>query len=254
MPRNIKTSHGSAAPSAFALEGSDYPGSGQTEISLFFPRRYEKNYDYPLVVWLHGGGDNQQQIIQVMPHISGQNYVAVGVQGTSLDMESGHGFCWVESEQDADEAVRRVFEAIEIATCRASINYERIFIGGYQCGGSMALRVAMQYPETFAGAFSINGGVPRTGQPLSKLEQLRDLPLFISFGETAQQYSSTDACQDLKLAHAAHLSVMFRQYACGDELRTPVLSDINHWLMERITGQPMPENVPEPAEAPDSWN
>ena len=254
MPRHIKTSIDSSGSFPFALEDFDFPSSENTEVSLFFPRRYEKNYQYPLVVWLHGAGDNQQQVIQIMPHISAQNYVAVGIQGTSPDLETGQGYCWSETPDSSNEAVRRVFEAIEIANCRANISSDRVFVGGYLGGGTMAMRVAMRYPEHFAGAFSLCGPIPRTGQPLSNLDRLRDLPLFISFGQVGEYYSLGDACNDLKLVHAAHLNVMFRQYPCGDELRTPVLTDVNHWLMENITGQPMLDNQPEPADAPDFYN
>src|SRR5262245_28959832 len=46
------------------------------------PLHYERNYAYPLVVWLHGAGDDERQVTNVMPLVSSRNYAAVGPRGT----------------------------------------------------------------------------------------------------------------------------------------------------------------------------
>ena len=45
--------------------------------SLFAPLRYTPSYPYPLIVWLHGYGSDERQLVRVMPLVSMQNYVAV---------------------------------------------------------------------------------------------------------------------------------------------------------------------------------
>ena len=45
---------------------------------LFTPLHYERNYAYPLIVWLHGPGDDERQVTRVMPLVSMRNYVGVG--------------------------------------------------------------------------------------------------------------------------------------------------------------------------------
>ena len=55
----------------------------QAEIcSLFTPLHYERNYAYPLLIWLHGKGGNEHHLRQVMPKISMRNYAAVAPRGT----------------------------------------------------------------------------------------------------------------------------------------------------------------------------
>ena len=46
--------------------------------TLFAPLHYEPNYAYPLVIWLHGPGDDERQLLRVMPLVSMRNYVSVG--------------------------------------------------------------------------------------------------------------------------------------------------------------------------------
>jgi hypothetical protein len=38
--------------------------------------------------------------------------------------------------------------------------------------------------------------------------------------------------------HAASMAVDIRQYPCGNELLSNMLSDVNGWIMERVTSQP----------------
>src|SRR5262245_30987235 len=41
---------------------------------IITPLHYERNYAYPLIVWLHGPDDDERQVTRVMPHVSTRNY------------------------------------------------------------------------------------------------------------------------------------------------------------------------------------
>jgi hypothetical protein len=69
------------------------------------------------------------------------------------------------------------------------------------------------------------------------------LPLFIAQGRDAQRYCVDRSCDELRLFHTAGMSVTVRQYPCGDELTTNMLSDMDRWMMELVTGI---EHKPEP--------
>ena len=43
----------------------------------FLPLHYEHGYAYPLIVWLHGHGDDERQLRRIMPLLSMRNYLAV---------------------------------------------------------------------------------------------------------------------------------------------------------------------------------
>ena len=65
---------------------------------------------------------------------------------------------------------------------------------------------------------------------------MRKLPLFIAQGRDAERYSIERSCDELRLFHSAGMSVTVRQYPCGDELTTNMLSDMDRWMMEIVTG------------------
>jgi phospholipase/carboxylesterase len=205
--------------------------------TLCAPLHYEPNYAYPLVVWLHGDGGDERQLARVMPHISMRNYVAAGVRGTRPCTQRP-GFCWQQTDEDICAAEQRVLEAIAAASARFHVHPERIFLAGYECGGTMAYRLALRAPQRFAGALSAGGPFPSGRTPLANLERLRDYPLFLAICRDSERYTTEDVCRELVLFHAASLRVAVRQYPCGDELTTQMLHDMNVWMMERVTGMP----------------
>jgi len=215
--------------------GPDTSAAISSPLSFFAPLHYEANYAYPLLVWLHGRGGNERQLRQVMKLISMRNYVAVAPRGPAA-AGVANGFAWDDSEASLAEATQRVFDAIEAASERFHIAPQRVFVAGFDCGGTAALRLALNSPQRFAGVLSVGGPFPQCGSPLAALRQARRLPLFIAQGRDSQEYSLERTCEELRLFHAAGLSVTLRQYPCGDEIYTRMLHDMDVWIMEQVTG------------------
>lgn len=209
------------------------PGDLENPYCLFTPQHYERNYAYPLVVWLHGPADDERQVTRVMPLVSLRNYVAVGPRGTRASGTAG-GYHW---SQDADEialALERVLAAVAAARRWLNIAPGRIYLAGYACGGTMALRVALAEPRRFAGALSIGGAFPTTLRPLAQLHQARRLKLFLAAGRQSRGYPEREVCNHLRLLHAAGISVNLRLYPCGDEVTADMLADMDRWIMEQV--------------------
>lgn len=209
--------------------------------SLFIPEHYEPNYAYPFLLWLHGQGDDEQQLFRIMPGVSLRNFIAVGLRGTRTFVSSEGGpesFGWSQDQVDIEQAGLRAFEAVEQMQSRFNIAPDRLFIAGYDDGGTMALRLALLHPEAFAGALSIGGPLPEGDTPLRSLEQARHLPLLLGHGRTSQKYDESRVCEDLRLLHTAGVNITVRQYPCGDELTDQMLGDANRWMMEQVTGVP----------------
>lgn len=235
----------STASSAVNSVADSAPASGfpTLEHALFGPLHYEPNYSYPLVVWIHGPEDDERQLNQVMPHISLRNYVGISPRGTSLQTHFAPGvdsYSWEQTPSQIVTALDRVLDCVELASMRFNINPERVFLAGYDAGGTMAVRIAMSQPESFAGVASFNGGLPRNHTPFRNVEKFRDLPLMLGFGRDGVDYSEDRLCGDLRLVHAAGMQALnLRQYPCGDELVTQMLKDFDTWAMKIVTGSEM---------------
>lgn len=220
--------------------------------ALFVPMHYEPNYAYPLLVWLHGTGDDERQLQRVMPLISLRNYVAVGPRGVSRSEERRALHDWRQDEGSINRAENSVFNCIDLVSDRFNVAPHRVFLAGFGTGGTMAFRLGLRHPDRFAGVLSLGGEFPTGHMPLARLSCIRNLPLFIAQGRDAERYSVDRSCDELRLFHTAGMSVTVRQYPCGDELTTNMLSDMDRWLMEIVTGI---EHKPEPEyRSPGEYN
>ncbi|MBX3423022.1 MAG: hypothetical protein KF752_15815 [Pirellulaceae bacterium] len=209
------------------------------QLALFGPERYEPRYEYPLLVWLHSCHSSEGELEGVMPALSLQNYVGCAPRGPiSSDRGSGR-FVWGKSPTATGVAEEIVFESLGVAAEQFSINRRRIFLAGFGSGGTMALRIGLRYAHLFAGVVAVGCKFPNEQCALSNLPQARTLPILWLYGEHSTQCSVSHICESLPVLHAAGLALDIRQYPCGDELLSNMLSDTNLWLMQHVTNQPM---------------
>ena len=213
-------------------------GGDATSHATFAPIHYEPGYAYPLVIWLHGPLGDERQIRRVLPQISLRNYVAIAPRGTSAVRAQRNGYAWQQTDDAVELAESRILDCLEIAQRRFHVHPRRVFLAGFGCGGTMALRTAWNHPHRFAGVASFGGAMPLRNRPLRNVNALRQLPCFIASGRTSRDYPEADVCRDLRLLHAAGCTVALRQYPCGDDLTTTMLSDLNRWIMEMVCQPP----------------
>lgn len=223
---------------AFSIESGLFTAAARDAgRALFAPVHYEARYAYPLIVWLHGPDSDERQLLRIMPLVSMRNYVAAAPRGLAL---AGGGLGrealgWPQSPEEVQEAEQRIFECIELAERKYHIASHRVFLAGFDGGGSMALRVALANPSRFAGVLSVAGALPWGHTPLSQLTTARRLPVFLAVCRDSDQYPPSAACEDLRLFHTAGMSITLRQYPCTHQLTPLMLRDMDRWIIEQIT-------------------
>ncbi|MEX2138826.1 MAG: PHB depolymerase family esterase [Pirellulales bacterium] len=215
------------------------PYTGASDCQFYMaPLYYEPNYSYPLVVWLHGPDNNENQLKQIMPLVSLRNYVGAAPRGTeSSEQDDGarSKFCWRQDEPHVQLAEERLWECIDGARRRFNVATDRVFLAGLECGGAMALRLALRNPDQFAGVLSFGGAFPADRAPLARLHAVRRLPLFFATTWESVLYPQAQLCEHLRLFHSAGLAVTVRHYCGEDGLTTLMLADMDRWIMEHIT-------------------
>ncbi len=200
------------------------------EFSWFVPMHYEPGYAYPLIVWLHGDGADCNQLQRYIPDVSMRNYVAVAPQS---GFSPGSPVSWPNCEESIDAAYESVMAAIDGASLKYNIDFNRIFIVGVGTGGSMALRLAFERPDVFSGVVSLDGPIQTNDVPLGQWEQCRNVPVLLSAFRRSD-FSEADLCENLRLLHVGGFNTTVRQYPGSLNLSEKVLSDMNRWIMEQI--------------------
>ena len=204
---------------------------------LFSPMHYEPGYAYPLIVWLHGKScAAERQLMKIMPIVSMRNYVAVAPRGSETvdTRQETKQYGWPTSDTHDNLAQKRVFDCLQIASEKCNIAKQRIFLAGFDDGGTMAFRIAMQFPRYFAGVVSLGGPFPQGRMPLRQLDSVRQMPCLMCIGRDSPVFPPSEAARQMTLFHTAGMSVTVRQYPCRHELSTQMLEDVNRWIMERV--------------------
>lgn len=199
---------------------------------LFIPAGYERNYAYPLLVYLHDAGQDASQLHRVMPQISLQNYVGCAF---ASPCQSGRRRAWQQNDSIVYSALDGLSKVVQNAQNRLNINDKKIFLIGTGLGGSMAIRLAFLYHERIAGVISLNGELPTTGPWLSRLKVARHIPVLLAHYRNSRVFSEQRLCENLILLHSAGFSVTMRQYPCDDSGCEQVYRDANRWVMESVT-------------------
>ena len=206
--------------------------SSVSERSLFVPQHCESRYAYPLIVWLHGDNEDCGQLQRLMPRLSVRNYLAVAPQ-SSFSHRSP--IAWPDCAESIQAAYDQVLRSIDDAASRFNVHSDRIFIAGSGSGGTMALRLAFERPELFAGVASIDGSLGSDCIRFRDLDRCRKLNVFLGGFRESETYRESAICTDLRLLHTAGFLTTVRHYPGQPELDDKILSDINRWAMNQIS-------------------
>lgn len=213
---------------------SQLDDAGKMPVSLFFPQGYEPRYAYPLLVFLHGQGENENQWIDAVPSLSRRNYIAIGLRGLTRvqrpDGSSGYG--WGGHRRCDGLIEDYVLTAIKETMRACHIHSERIFLAGMCEGASIAYQLGLSFPDRFAGLIALNGWMSDGPLPAAPHEQRRSLKVFIGHGSFNERVSSIRATQAHQLLYSAGLAVRLRYYPSDHRLHPSMLRDVDRWLMQ----------------------
>jgi phospholipase/carboxylesterase len=203
-------------------------------IRTFLPTGYEPNYAYPLLVFFHGHGGNEEQILKLAPRLSRRNYICVGLRGTQPSgqrTDGGPGYTWGADGQCDAVTEDYVFRAIEQTRRHYHVHSERIFLAGVWEGATLAYRLGLTFPERFAGVISLNGALAPRGSLFLRLPEVRQLRALIGHGIANAVIPLTSARADFRLLYTAGLDVRLHTYPANHRLHPNMLRDINRWIM-----------------------
>jgi phospholipase/carboxylesterase len=209
-------------------------------VRTFLPTGYEHRYPYPLLVFFHGHGGNEEQILRLAPRLSRRNYIAIGLRGPRLlgcRADGWLGYSWGRDGSCSSQVEEYVFRAIEQTCLTYHVHTERIYLAGICEGAALAYRFGLMFPERFAGVISLNGAMARHGGPLLRLPEVRQLHVFIGHGIANAVVPLSLARADYRLLYTAGLPVEMHTYPATNRLHPDMLRDINRWIIDRCNAE-----------------
>jgi phospholipase/carboxylesterase len=215
---------------------SEVQAPARLPLRTFLPTGYEPNYAYPLLVFFHGHGGNEEHILRLAPRLSRRNYISIGLRGPHLLGERSdgtQGYTW-GTDGSCDAVVEDyVLRAVEQTRRNYHVHSERIYLAGISEGATFAYRLGLAFPEKFAGVISLNGSLPTRGSLFLRLPEIRSLRMFIGHGIANSIMPLSSARSDFRLLYTAGLDVRLHTYPTTNRLHPDMLRDINRWIIER---------------------
>lgn len=204
-------------------------------VRTFLPVGYEPRYPYPLLVFLHGQGGNEEQILRLALRASRRNFIAISLRGP-VCLGARHdgriGYSWGDASYSTlleDYLVR----AVEQTRRNYHVHSERIFLTGYAEGATLAYRLALTMPEKVGGVISLNGSMPRQDRPLFRWPAMRSLQVFIGHGIANATFPLSMAKEDSRQLYTAGVQVKMQTYPANHRIHPDMLRDVNRWVVER---------------------
>jgi phospholipase/carboxylesterase len=202
-------------------------------VRTFLPHGYEPRYPYPLLVFFHGHGGNEEQILRLAPRLSRRNFISIGLRGpTSLGTRSNGrmGYSW-GNESSMDLLEDYLLRAVEQTRLSYHIHSERIYLAGLGEGANAAYRLGLTFAERLGGLISLNGCIPRTRRPLFRFKDMRSLRVFIGHGIANGAVPISQAREDYRLLFSAGIDVEMKAYCATHRLHPNMLRDVNRWII-----------------------
>lgn len=209
-------------------------------VRTFLPTGYEPKYAYPLLVFFHGHGGCEEQVLRLAPRLSRRNYICISLRGPQIlgpRPDGRPGYTWGADGQCDAQIEDYVLRAMEQTRRNYHVHSERIYLAGFCEGATLAYRLGLQFPERFAGIISLNGAMPRGGGPLLRLPEARQLRVLIGHGIANAVLPLAMAKQDYRLLYTAGLDVQMNTYPATHRLHPDMLRDINRWIIDAITNE-----------------
>ncbi len=206
--------------------------------AVFVPRKYEQNYAYPLLIWLHADGGSERDLGEVMPGISPRNYMGLSFRGNSSKTTGFPiGYRWSPTEEGISQFADRLHDTVCRLRRAYHIHSERIFLAGLGEGATMALLQLLKHPEWFGGAALLNPRLPQGSSPLSRYRHLTGKRVLLAAESGAQPaHKAAELNNAGRLLFSAGMHVETATFPQPESFAR-MLRRIDHWVMDAIQAE-----------------
>lgn len=233
-------------------------GAGRSNLDTavhYIPTGYEKNYAYPLIVWLAAPSSDLADetapaaaLRQRMVGVSDRNYLGLSVAVDEAELLCAEGVVTSpefnpetvlgDDSTAAIELMDDVAERVRLAVTQLRSEYrvhgERIFIAGEGAAATLALLLQFQHPDWFAGVITVSGQRPGLPRSLSRFRELAGKRVFLAHSELEPLARQDEVRRLALLLNSSGLRVCARKYRTQSLVGRGLLRDVDRWIMSAV--------------------
>lgn len=193
----ISLAQPSPVPAGFTKSAYQDEAGNVLPYQILFPRNYDRNRQYPLVLFLHGAGergtDNEKQLthggklfldekartdfpaIVVFPQCPPESYWS----SVNIDREKRPMLLDFSYNDQLNWPTQAAVDLVKSLLKTESVDKNRVYLMGLSMGGMGTFETLSRYPKLFAAATPICGG----GDPDLTKRYAKRLPLWVFHGD-----------------------------------------------------------------------
>lgn len=197
---------------------------------------------FPTILALHGWGANAHDLLGLAPMLHGGRALVLCPEGqVAVPFGGGqYGYGWFPLHGlnvDADAFKRgsdALREFLRMALVRYPIDPEKVVVAGFSQGGLMAYDLALREPSRFAGLAALSSWLPAPlVEDIPKLPEQERLPVLVVHGTQDNRIAIDRARESREALREFGVSLTYREFEMGHEIRPEALKVIVHWLDNR---------------------
>ena len=159
------------------------------ECRVKLPENFDPEETYPLIIGLHGYGDNNENFISLYQDFPSRNFIfAVPQAPYEFGVGSNIGYSWIPQSDDPavfDEAVTLTENYVNsvVTYLQNQYNISEIILMGFSQGCWLTYYTGIRNPLLFKGLLCFAGDLPLDLLNDETFENAKDLPIYIVHGE-----------------------------------------------------------------------
>ncbi len=192
---------------------------------LVKPKDYDDDEEYPLLIFLHGRGEQGDDLNRVKIHGPFKKIAELGLPLLVVAPQSPKDEYW-----DVDMLEALVEEVID----DLDVDEDRVYLTGLSMGGSGTWRLAARRPDLFAAIVPICGR-----RSTSKAPRLKDLPMWVFHGakdRTIPVRESTEMVEAIRQAGGDPRLTIYPDAHHNSWTETYNNPELYEWLLSQRRG------------------
>ena len=210
------------------------------KISLYYDLLAPEQRPAPLLIALHGYGENKQRMMREARRMAPDGFAIASLQGPHQHLKDPKepggplrfGFGWLTNfhpEESVATHHRALLDLIDSLVNEGTADRQRIFLLGFSQSCALNYRFAFAYPDRLRGAVGICGGIPGDWESSDVYKQTHTAILHLS-GDRDEYYPPGRVANyaECLLMRAADVEV--RSFDAGHEIVPAMSAAVQTWL------------------------
>lgn len=206
-----------------------------TSYKINVPEDFKEESAYPLLIGLHGFGDNMDNFFRIGEN-SSRFFYAVPEAPYAFNLGNELGYSWTLMTDDPELITESWQESAElvlalITKIKTEYKISEIYLLGFSQGAHLSFLTGLKYPETIDAVAPFGGWLPDDILPFEEIKTASDLKVFVGHGYDDRMVEFSQAERAVELLRKYDFEVKTGFFAGGHTLDRDALQNAIDWML-----------------------